>query len=70
MNEIQKEAQELLAAIDQGWNEGMFESIDDAAGDDQEMAELVGMIRHHMNGTDEVRSSVKNRLALLAGENQ
>ena len=68
--EIQAEAKALLETIDggtvTGWDATMWEAMEAAAEDDEEMAETVAMLRHHMDGTDGVRAFLARRLAKLA----
>ena len=66
MNAIQTEARNLMNAIETGWDESMFSEIEENAEELGLCPADIGMLYHHMHGTDDVRGKVLAMLEKLA----
>lgn len=63
----QTEAKALIQSIDSGWDESMWEEIEDQADELGLCPADLGLLKHHMDGTANVREQVLAMLQRIAG---
>jgi hypothetical protein len=63
----QTEAKALIQSIDSGWDESMWEEIEEQSADLGLCPADIGLLWQHMDGTDDVRSQALEMLQRIAG---